>query len=1047
LRRYARNLISCLLIFILSFTGINVTATYEDAYCEQTAEEKAISNTVLIDRNASSIIVSGGRRYINYDNPKEIPEIIDGSIYLPARTLSLALGCYYESLPDKNYILIRNDEMGKELYFSSGGSYEQDEMGDKKAIDFKLVYKNGNAYAPVRWIAEKLGKTVNYKDGVAIIDDKTAADALLEDSLFAYIKSLFAGFTPDTRRGNVYHVAQGESASADNPGTELEPLTLSAACSKAQAGDTVIIHKGIYREVLKPLNDGTETNPIVFKAAEGEEVVLSATEVIDNFAQEGDFAVATIPKDLGDGKNQVFYKNECLAEGRYPDNAPMGHLSDVEEPLSSLFPSQGDLKVSTENNKVVVSESLLLEDEPDYWKGATFVTVHGKAYSVATAKVESSEKGKLNLTKTSNYFWQDALEENAWNYGYLTGHINAVNLPGEWTVKDNKLYIVPPSEETAQSLSVEIKARQLTIDLGERKFVHIVGVESFGGSARLYNSEMCVLNDLDMKYISHYTYSDDQRNGYIDGYLNRVADAPPARGEVGVYIGGRDNAVIHSRFDHSAGAGIYMTGLYGYIDDNIISNCGYMGSYVSGITVYNEPWRDINAAKGGFSIYNNTVYNSGRYLFILQSIPEGVPYLPFEVAYNDFHDGSLHTMDTGNVYAYGVNAATENKVSKIHGNYVYTTSSQFNPFSFGIYCDGNSHGIDVYNNVIFATKNDVGYTHGYVWRNNKKSTCALRANSQLRNPEAGGAKGLAAEDFPKNKPFYAGSLQNIEAYTANYNKTEESVVYYSAAEGNRTGNITSTEDGGVKFADTNAKITFEDVNLSEGKKNLAFYFGADRTKYPDTLSVTLKKNLSEIVYELPLETDARGVHEMDFTDLKLDAEDGVYDIELKLAKILGDTNFYGMSVNTGGRTISESRNGEEVFATDYTRVSKIGTASDAFVKPGYEDRTGYSYLGNTFPETMLVYKNVVIDKKVNTLNLKVGTSNTTTLNIKFRIGSPTVEPVAVYSGGATGWNDRSQKQVPLTEELEAGTYDVYVEFAGSGYITSNFYSFGFSIEN
>ena len=57
-----------------------------------------------------------------------------------------------------------------------------------------------------------------------------------------------------------------------NPGTREEPLrTLARAALHAQAGDTVILRGGIYRETLTVRHSGTDTKPLTFHGGEGGE--------------------------------------------------------------------------------------------------------------------------------------------------------------------------------------------------------------------------------------------------------------------------------------------------------------------------------------------------------------------------------------------------------------------------------------------------------------------------------------------------------------------------------------------------------------------------------------------------------------------------------------------------------------------------------------------------------------------------------------------------------------------------------------------------------
>ncbi len=71
----------------------------------------------------------------------------------------------------------------------------------------------------------------------------------------------------------------------DNDSGTLEfPLRhIQYAANKAQPGDKVIIHEGIYRESVVPVCGGEEGKPIVYQAADGEKVVIKGSEVIKDW--------------------------------------------------------------------------------------------------------------------------------------------------------------------------------------------------------------------------------------------------------------------------------------------------------------------------------------------------------------------------------------------------------------------------------------------------------------------------------------------------------------------------------------------------------------------------------------------------------------------------------------------------------------------------------------------------------------------------------------------------------------------------------------------
>jgi hypothetical protein len=86
--------------------------------------------------------------------------------------------------------------------------------------------------------------------------------------------------------GHGNHVGQTGSDSAC--GSADQPyLTINKAASVAQAGDTVIVHGGTYREWVKPVRGGTsESNRIKYRAAPGEEVLIKGSERISTWTPE-----------------------------------------------------------------------------------------------------------------------------------------------------------------------------------------------------------------------------------------------------------------------------------------------------------------------------------------------------------------------------------------------------------------------------------------------------------------------------------------------------------------------------------------------------------------------------------------------------------------------------------------------------------------------------------------------------------------------------------------------------------------------------------------
>lgn len=96
-----------------------------------------------------------------------------------------------------------------------------------------------------------------------------------------------------------YHVSP--KGSDQNTGTETDPFrNISKAAKIAQAGDTITVHEGVYREMVSPVNGGeNDLKRILYRAAEGEKVVIKGSEQIENWELvEGTVWKAVIPNSV-----------------------------------------------------------------------------------------------------------------------------------------------------------------------------------------------------------------------------------------------------------------------------------------------------------------------------------------------------------------------------------------------------------------------------------------------------------------------------------------------------------------------------------------------------------------------------------------------------------------------------------------------------------------------------------------------------------------------------------------------------------------------------
>src|SRR5690554_4002503 len=126
-----------------------------------------------------------------------------------------------------------------------------------------------------------------------------------------------------------YHVAKNGSDLGE--GTRESPfLTINKAASVAEAGDTVVVHEGEYREWVKPANKGlSNTRRITYHAAEGEKVVIKGSERIENWEKvEGTIWKTVLPNGFFGDFNP--YEEEIMGDWLVKtDTGSTKHLGDV----------------------------------------------------------------------------------------------------------------------------------------------------------------------------------------------------------------------------------------------------------------------------------------------------------------------------------------------------------------------------------------------------------------------------------------------------------------------------------------------------------------------------------------------------------------------------------------------------------------------------------------------------------------------------------------------------------------------------------------------
>ena len=128
-----------------------------------------------------------------------------------------------------------------------------------------------------------------------------------------------------------YHVSK--VGNDNNVGSQEQPfLTIQRATALAQPGDVITIHEGVYRERVVPVRGGlSDTQRIVYQAAENEQVVISGADRVTGWKKEkNDTWSLTLPNEFFGDENPFdtqLYGSWYHADGR-PNHAGIVFLND-----------------------------------------------------------------------------------------------------------------------------------------------------------------------------------------------------------------------------------------------------------------------------------------------------------------------------------------------------------------------------------------------------------------------------------------------------------------------------------------------------------------------------------------------------------------------------------------------------------------------------------------------------------------------------------------------------------------------------------------------
>lgn len=446
-----------------------------------------------------------------------------------------------------------------------------------------------------------------------------------------------------------------------NPGTQSKPLATLAAAQKhvrvaiksaAKEPLYVVIGGGTYflnqPLALTPEDSGTAENPIVWRAAKGETVVLSGGRAISGTWKKGDNGVWSVDvTDLTDGWNfrQLFVDGQRATRARFPN---------ADEANPFLYAAGGGADHARIDPKLVKPSWGTAPDAQinivAQWK---FFNQWNTIISVDAAKgridfADSERHGKI--TK-GNWFWIEGVKEE-------------LDQPSEWYLdrKQGRLYYMPEAGKDPNNLTIVAPRLNVIVDAkGEvEKKTHVEHVHFNGlqfrhttftlghiearvhtdGTMRLENANHCRIENCHFENIGGYAFwlHLDSRRNVID--RNTVLNS----GAGGVlFTGARLSYMDDSKLYTPGKVAATVFPIFNHVTRNTVKHCGQFRYYGGGVHLDSRP-ASMAMEPGNYIGHNYFADLSRNGIFAFRNQGGNI------IEYNHIHDAMQTTIDGGCIH-------------------------------------------------------------------------------------------------------------------------------------------------------------------------------------------------------------------------------------------------------------------------------------------------------------------------------------------------------------------------------------------------------------
>ena len=486
------------------------------------------------------------------------------------------------------------------------------------------------------------------------------------------------------------------ASSTDGPFATLERARDAARvelADPARGPVTVHLRAGVYRR-SSPLELGEKDSggsgaPVVWRGYQKERPKITGARLLNDWVPADlpgrSGALKTALPDKVDPANcrQLLFNGRRLPVARYPNADPTDMATKGWAFAGGQqWPMYADIPGEDKRTLQMKPQDIRVWANPNDAEVFVFARYNWWNDLVAVSEYDAGS-GVARLAKDCSY------PIRAGNRYYVQGPIEELDAPGEWHLdrRTRTVYLIPPSEKTAESAEIVVASGLLKARDARHLSIENLDWEGSHGTAVLFeNCESC-----------RFAGNKISNVGFFSGS--------------GVGVSGGKKVEVRS--NTVSGAGANAVSISGG-DRQTLEGCGHLveNNHLYEFGVYYKQGVGVAIRAVGCTVSRNHIHHGPRF-----GVMHGGNLNVIEL--NHLHDLSLETEDTGAIYSGGRDWITprgsvirHNWIHDVYGMDLHDGKLITPHFSWGVYLDDNSGGVDVVGNIVERCGRGGIHVHG-----------------------------------------------------------------------------------------------------------------------------------------------------------------------------------------------------------------------------------------------------------------------------------------------------------------------------------------------